>query len=72
MNVIKQMHLPTFSPVTKEGRMSIFCSSLPNTWTVNHFWAFNARLYLDWTHEDAVVGSHDGSSAPTATTEYNC
>ena len=36
MNVIKEVHLLTFSPVTKEGRMSIFCSSLPNTWTVNH------------------------------------
>ena len=36
MNVIKEVHLPTFSPVTKEGRMSIFCSSLPNTWAVNH------------------------------------
>ena len=36
LNVIKDIGLPTFSPVTKDGRMSIFCSSLPNTWMVNH------------------------------------
>ena len=26
--------------------------------------------HLDWPHEDAVVGGHDGSSARAATTEY--
>ena len=29
-------------------------------------------LHLDWSHEDAVVGSHDGSRARTPTTEYDC
>ena len=28
----KEVQLPTFSPVTKEGKMSIFCCSLPYTW----------------------------------------
>ena len=55
-------HFPTCSPVTKAGRMSIFCCSLPNTWAAGR----GRPGHLDRPHEDAVVGCHDGAGAGAA------